>query len=215
MDKRYIEENEIEVKYLRNQLDPDELEEFEVYLMENPEFLETLELDSFFLESEFVEVEMPSGLFIKLKQLFNPMFATAFATIAIATTVFVFVPSNSEHDLNAAYVVELENLRSSSQLENTNRLYLEEIGQSQQIDLTFFLPEEFSTVEAKLFEVGKEPFRGCGKHKNLTFTSSVELTESKYSFLVPKSKIGVGDYVVCVSRNQSLINQYRVSVVKE
>jgi hypothetical protein len=45
MDKRYIEENEIEVKYLRNQLDPDELEEFEVYLMENPEMVDHIELD--------------------------------------------------------------------------------------------------------------------------------------------------------------------------
>ena len=44
MDRKYIEENEIEIKYLRNQLTPDQLEEFEVYLMENPEAIEGLEL---------------------------------------------------------------------------------------------------------------------------------------------------------------------------
>ncbi len=46
MDKKYVEENEIEIKYLRNQLTPEELEEFEVYLMENPEMLESVKLDS-------------------------------------------------------------------------------------------------------------------------------------------------------------------------
>lgn len=214
MDKRYIEENEIEIKYLRNQLNPDELEAFEVYLMENPEYLETLELDSLLLTSEFEENKKPSGLFTKLKQFFNPMFATALTTLVIATTVFVFVPNNSDNDLTEVYVVELENLRSSSQLENTNRLYRNKIDQSKRIDLIFFLPEEYPTVDVKLFEAGKEPFRGCGKDINVTFESSVELRESKYSFLVPKSKLGVGEYVVCISSAEGLINQYRVSVVR-
>ena len=44
MDKKYIEDNEIEIKYLRNQLSSQELEEYEVYLMENPEALEEIEL---------------------------------------------------------------------------------------------------------------------------------------------------------------------------
>ena len=45
MDKKYIEENEIGVKYLRNQLASEELEEFEVYLMENPSLLYDLASD--------------------------------------------------------------------------------------------------------------------------------------------------------------------------
>jgi hypothetical protein len=215
MDKSYIEENEIEIKYLRNQLTADELEAFEVYLMENPEFLETLELDSLLLTSEFADVEKPSKLFVKFKRFFKPVFATAFTAVAIAATVIVFAPSNSEHDLAAAYVVELENLRSSSPLENTNRRYLDKVGEPNQIDLTFVLPDEYPSEAVKLFEAGKEPFRGCGKDKNPTFASNVVFRESKYSFLVPKSKMGVGEYVVCVSNTEDLINQYRVSVVKK
>ena len=46
MDKKYIEENEIGIKYLRNQLSDKELEEFEVYLTENPGLIETLELEA-------------------------------------------------------------------------------------------------------------------------------------------------------------------------
>ncbi|MFT6403170.1 MAG: hypothetical protein ACJA2D_002495 [Pseudohongiellaceae bacterium] len=58
MDKRYIEENEIEVKYLRNQLDPDELEEFEVYLMENPEMVDELKLDEVFIRNFAIESDI-------------------------------------------------------------------------------------------------------------------------------------------------------------
>jgi DNA integrity scanning protein DisA with diadenylate cyclase activity len=45
MDKQHIEKNEIEIKYLRKQLSEEQLEEFEVYLMENPEMLEQLQLN--------------------------------------------------------------------------------------------------------------------------------------------------------------------------
>jgi hypothetical protein len=46
MDKKYIEENGIETKYLREQLRDDELEAFEVYLMENPDVLESLAIEA-------------------------------------------------------------------------------------------------------------------------------------------------------------------------
>ncbi len=63
MDKKYVEENEIEIKYLRNQLTPEELEEFEVYLMENPEMVESLELHDYLsdaiINDEFGVSEKP------------------------------------------------------------------------------------------------------------------------------------------------------------
>jgi len=45
MDKQYIEDNEIGIKYLRGQLGDDELAEFETYLMDNPELLDQLAID--------------------------------------------------------------------------------------------------------------------------------------------------------------------------
>ena len=215
MDKKYMQENEIAIKYLRNQLSDKELEAFEVYLIENPEVLETLELDSFFSASEFPKTEKFSGFFTKFRQAINPnpVFATLF--FAMVAAVFVFVPSGIENDMTAVYVVELENLRSSSQIENTNRLYFEKIDQSKQIALTFHLPDEHPTVEAKLFAVDQDTLGACQNGENPISQSEVGFIESKYSFLVPKSKMGSGDYVVCISSNESLINQYRVSVVKK
>ena len=213
MDKKYIEENEIEIKYLRHQLSEQELEEFEVYLMENPEALETLELDSVFSASEFPKTEKFSGFFTKFRQPMNPVFATFF--FAMVAVVFVFVPSSTDNDMTAVYVVELENLRSSSQLENTNRLSIEKIDRSKQIGLIFHLPEEYPIVEAKLFATDQDAYGDCENSENPIFQSKVEFIESEYSFLVPKSKMGEGNYVVCISSNEGLINQYRVSVVKE
>ncbi|MFQ3244254.1 MAG: hypothetical protein ACI9SP_000881 [Arenicella sp.] len=57
MDKRYIEENEIEIKYLRNQLNPEELEEFEVYLMENPEMVESLRLSQLMIDTNLNSIK--------------------------------------------------------------------------------------------------------------------------------------------------------------
>lgn len=213
MDKKYMQENEIAIKYLRNQLSDKELEAFEVYLIENPEVLETLELDSFFSASEFPKTEKFSGFFTKFRQPMNPVFATFF--FAMVAVVFVFVPSSTDNDMTAVYVVELENLRSSSQLENTNRLSIEKIYRSKQIGLIFHLPEEYPIVEAKLFATDQDAYGDCENSENPIFQSKVEFIESEYSFLVPKSKMGEGNYVVCISSNEGLINQYRVSVVKE
>lgn len=69
MDKKYIDENEIEIKYLRNQLTTEELEEFEVFLIDNPELVEQLELDSTLLNGLEVlkqNVKKPKPIFHKI-----------------------------------------------------------------------------------------------------------------------------------------------------
>lgn len=46
MNMKYIEENAIAQKYASGQLTPQETEAFELYLLENPQFVEQLELDA-------------------------------------------------------------------------------------------------------------------------------------------------------------------------
>lgn len=45
MDKKYVDDNNIKRKYLRGLLAEDELVKFEIYLMDNPELVEELELE--------------------------------------------------------------------------------------------------------------------------------------------------------------------------
>lgn len=49
MDREFIEQHDIAQRYLHGRLTPEEAEEFEVYLMDNPEMIEELELDSIFV----------------------------------------------------------------------------------------------------------------------------------------------------------------------
>ncbi len=51
MNQKYIEDNDIVIKYLRKQLTDQELEAFEVYLMENPQALEMLEVEQALVDS--------------------------------------------------------------------------------------------------------------------------------------------------------------------
>ncbi len=52
MDKGYIEQHDIAQKYLLGKLSLNELEAFEVYLMDNPDAIEELHLDTIFIEQK-------------------------------------------------------------------------------------------------------------------------------------------------------------------
>ncbi len=119
MDKNYIEENEIEIKYLRNQLTPEELDGFEVYLMENPDMVEQLELHQAFLENlpkaELVKpgesnliMRLLGGLLNTPRQLVAGFSAGAVVSMLLASTVFF----NSGH-LELSQVGTLSQLRNS------------------------------------------------------------------------------------------------------
>jgi hypothetical protein len=57
MDKKYIEDNEIEIKYLRNQLNDEELEAFEIYLMEHPAALDSIDVSDLLDQMPDVDAE--------------------------------------------------------------------------------------------------------------------------------------------------------------
>ncbi len=102
MDKRYIEDNEIEIKYLRNQLASEEAEEFEVYLMENPSFLEQLETTSVLMKEvpqvkpeAVTETEKRSllGSILTMKPLLSGYIAGAMTVVGVIGILSVSEPS--------------------------------------------------------------------------------------------------------------------------
>jgi hypothetical protein len=96
MDKKYIEENEIEIKYLRNQLSDTELERFEEYLMENPKALEQVSLDAMLQENlgkvkhRELNSETSIGWFRSLLRNRVVTSATAFGIGALVVSLFQF-----------------------------------------------------------------------------------------------------------------------------
>ena len=88
MDKQYIQDNEVEIEYLRNQLTPDEVEEFEVYLMENPEMVESLELIDILREKGSFDENLAEKPTSFVSKLFNTSFLRPgfiFANLAFFT----------------------------------------------------------------------------------------------------------------------------------
>lgn len=95
MDRKYIEENEIEIKYLRNQLTPDQLEEFEVYLMENPEALESMELHQGLIHGvENLENVSHESNISKLFSVFKPKFIGAYG-LGAASMMAIMISFNA------------------------------------------------------------------------------------------------------------------------
>ncbi len=225
MDKKYIQENEIDIKYLRGQLADDELEQFEVYLMENPEYLESLEIDSLLLSSELksssnVEPShTPRGLWAMLTQSLNLVYASTFSVVVLAMALAWLMPSfflaEGEHDRAGIYAVELENFRSASDTESQNMILLSKLNRSKELSLSFFLPDELPEVEVSVLKDGLDGFHICNSAHEPIAKGKVALRDLSYSFLVPSSKLSEGNFTVCVSNIDGLINNYRVSVVKE
>ncbi len=225
MDKKYIQENEIDIKYLRGQLAEDELEQFEGYLMEHPEYLDALELDSVLLISEIqpsLQLQRESqtrSLWEALARPLNSVFAMTFSVLAIAVAATFYLPTilqgNGEYGRTGIYTVELENLRSAGSRAGQNLLLLEKVDGSKQVNLTFFLPEEYAEVEVTILEAGEDMFSSCDTIQKPVAKEKVEFRDLSYSLLVPSSMLREGNFTVCVSNIAGLINHYKVSVVKE
>jgi len=81
MDKIYIDENQIEIKYLRGQLSDKELEMFEVYLMENPSVLERLELEQVFTQTLKDKEEFERSI-VAIRPNSEPIELVGFSTLA-------------------------------------------------------------------------------------------------------------------------------------
>lgn len=126
MDKKYIEDNEIEIKYLRKQLSPAELEEFEVYLMENPQAIDGLELDTLLMEDSSlkskhklnignIENDVNVSSILGWSNSFVPRlkYAASFFAGIIATVIFTSNNFEQHTHLNVASTVYLETVRST------------------------------------------------------------------------------------------------------
>ena len=117
MNKKYIEDNNIDVKYLRNQLNDEELEGFEVYLIEHPEMVEQLELDDV-LKANLSTRKYLTSRRIYFPNLLNPNFWSHIAAFGIgAFSIFTMLSmvngGNSYETSKFKNIVYLSETRSS------------------------------------------------------------------------------------------------------
>lgn len=194
MDKKYIEENEIEIKYLRNQLSEKELEEFEVYLMENPDAVDEAALEGLLLEHAggYVSKEKArsSSLFswgVPFKPLFAGLLPLVIVTALALNGVFV---SNADLDVYA--------IRSQqSDLPSYNLSWAEQyLGFKSDLSVHVFVnPDgEFSKASVERFDIHKE------RYSAITTWSPVDIAkDGKVSLTIPLTKLKAGNYRVAVT----------------
>ncbi len=118
MDNEYVESNDIANKYLRGELTAEELEDFEVYLMDKAELLEELELDML-LQQHLPLVQFDNKQ-VSSKWLSWPAqpLVASFATLVVCAFSFILYLQIEDGAFKASGKVNLvyiSPLRSSSQ----------------------------------------------------------------------------------------------------
>jgi hypothetical protein len=98
MDQQYIEKHDIAHRYLHGRLTPEETQEFEVYLMDNPEMVEVLEVDQLLtveLEQTDLQPVSQSKKFSLLNMLFGSPSGASLVTFGCCALLFVLLPQTT------------------------------------------------------------------------------------------------------------------------
>jgi hypothetical protein len=115
IDRTYIDEHDIAQRYLHGGLTPEESEEFEVYILENPEILEELEL------SEAMKKFMPKpdsetqGFKYLQSKLWSILFPATVLAVAFSALAFMLIPSlqfEAPRSYGQTEIVYLSSMRS-------------------------------------------------------------------------------------------------------
>jgi len=124
MDKRYIDENDIGRKYLNNQLSVDDTEAFEIYLIDNPDMVEQLELDQIMsegLQEQDVHAESKAkGLLERLIGLISkpiPVYAPVLAAFALVPFLYMGQTTGTSNSELTMINYSTETVRGSEPIE--------------------------------------------------------------------------------------------------
>lgn len=114
MDRQYIDENDIVIKYLKNQLSDEELEVFEVYLMNNPDLIDQVFIDEQFLKSAMYSAGTNKRQISYLRYIKESLAWFVGGSVVTATMMIVFTNTGSLTsiaDVDVHYLAENQDLR--------------------------------------------------------------------------------------------------------
>ena len=205
MDKQYIEENEIEIKYLRSQLTPDEVEEFEVYLMENPDSVEAVALEGLLVDhvgSHSIDDTVNDSSFFSWALPFKAVLASLVPILVVALAINGAFVSNA--DLNV-YAIRGQ----QTNLPSYNLSWAEQyLGFKSELSVHVFVDPQgqFLKASVEYFEPDRE------QYKAVETLSVIELTEEgEISIALPFTKLKPGDYRVVVTEILRTSNAVRAT----
>ncbi|MFC3122761.1 hypothetical protein [Agaribacter flavus] len=102
MSREQIEQNNIAMRYLRKQLSADDEAEFEAYLLEHPELIESLEVDAVFTKHIQATQQVVNLKEHRLKKMFASHALTAFGSAAACALFFLTVQPSPEDTFDYA-----------------------------------------------------------------------------------------------------------------
>ncbi len=135
MNKEYIEQHEIAHRYLAGSLCAEEIEQFEVYLMEHPQMLEELELNSI-IKTHASAYKPKITSTSKWRSLFTQPLYVSFSTAVVSLFCFAmfltiadihFSPTSTNHAKTS--LIYLETQRSSSPLGSATDINIKEANE--------------------------------------------------------------------------------------
>ncbi len=156
MDKRYIEENEIGLKYLKGQLTNEQLEQFEIYMMDNPDILDDLNMEQLMVDGSCVSHKAePVFKLSFIRSLFgdwrlvNSLASFALGLVAMAMFSIERVSVNS---VEIQYLVAQDSVRGSDD-SPTVEFEFDKASFERSSRDQFVLVVEPNTIEKERFKV--------------------------------------------------------------
>ncbi|MFA3791539.1 hypothetical protein AB6T38_10505 [Aliiglaciecola sp. SL4] len=153
MDRDYIESNDITNRYMQGKLCAEECEEFEVYLMENSEIVEQLELDSILIKALPFIHEAPIVKTTFWQSLYQTPVRASLTTFCSCLFVFSLMFnfnlfSSSENTLSSPSMIYVSSVRGNTTSVDAS-FSLDEISSS----VSLVLQDEFDIKQAYQVEI--------------------------------------------------------------
>ncbi len=167
MDREYILDNQVHLKYLKDQLSQDEREKFEIFLLDHPEFLELMNVDAVMSSalSSDPSLDTTSGKPSWFSWLLRGKVLVPLALVSVFAIAVVPFIGQQQIVEPTTITYELRNLRSNANDYSLNNIDLKPVGSNEIADrliLNYFLPvDEGQEITSKLISVSAELEQPC------------------------------------------------------
>lgn len=188
MDDETINQNDIVQRYLQNKLTPEETVEFEEYILDKPELLEQLELDSVLVETLPKIKPSHKKRFLWATSVL-PSFLAGSACVAIVS-LFFLTQTDSNQNYQSPNIVYLENYRSTNTTTEVN---------SSKSNSSLFVVDTSDLAEDKFDVILQSP-----NGSEYILATELLVNESKeIIFSIQDTSLLISDSIIVVSPSNS------------
>lgn len=205
IDADYISQHDIAQRYLQGKLTPEETVEFEEYLMDKPELLEQLELDSVMVEHLPNVFNSPPKTAQNKRSRWTPLFShiTAIAACSLLAVTLWLGQPNSEISPNfSPNIVYLENYRSATNI-TTLSFKLDEAFKVIAIDVP---PNSGNEFDLKIVDTNGQYVLA----QHLQTNGNNEVTFLLYSTVLMNEK-----YKLELTKDERVISSFALNVINQ